>query len=313
MKKQLTILFAMSLFLLSACNNDKKKDNGEKTGNDSSSTNVKSDNAEPKKDVPALEKGKFPFEFPVVEKVNAAKGDKIFAVNITLVMNDYNKGKSTFGTQYLLSTMDEPGEKESKVSFVTPSLVPNSGIVVIPKGQTAKVGDIVAGKWAVNLTRGIVTNASNPKAPKVTFIGLGWDNPAKADDNKTPIGQFEYTLKEGEFMVISKDFDPGTCCAVKKGNEWSLMDVFRAEGDMVMGTIFTEFTAVKKTDCVAIPLKGNFKVGDDVYAPWVGKMSPGKVTKIDTKMGRITIKFKESFQGEKVLSFGQIIKDLPKL
>jgi hypothetical protein len=310
MKKHFTFIFALTLFVLTSCKNDKPKEGTDKNVSDSTSTKTESE--ETKSNTKALEKGKFPFEFPVVEKLNAAKGDKVFAVNMKLVMNDYNAGKTTIGTQYLLSTVEEPGEKESKINFVSADVIPNSGIVVIPKGQTAKVGDIVAGKWAVNLTRGIVTDASNPKSPKVTFIGLSYDNPAKADDKKTGIGQYQYTLTENEFMIISKDFDPGSCCAVKKDGKWSLMDVFKAEGDMVMGTIFTEFTAVKKSDCIAIPLKGNFKVGDQVYAPWVGKMSVGKITKIDSKMGRITVKFDDKVKGEKVVSFGQVIKDLPK-
>jgi hypothetical protein len=41
-------------------------------------------------------------------------------------------------------------------------------------------------------------------------------------------------------------------------------------------------------------------------------MSVGKITKIDSKMGRITVKFDDKVKGEKVVSFGQVIKDLPK-
>ena len=310
--KTYKILFAAALAgSLISCGGAKPADETKKDGTDTTAS-TKDATKEDGPKVAPLEKGKFPFEFPVVEKISAAAGDNVFAVNMKLVTNDYNAGKKSFGTQYLLYTLSEPGEKESKVKFVSDEVVPNSGIVVIPKGQTAKVGDIVAGKWAVNLTRGIVTNASNPKAPKVTFIGLSWDNPAKAEDKKTGIGQFEYTLKENEFMVISKDFDPGTSCAVKKDGAWKYMNVFKAEGDMVMGTIFVEFTAVKKSDCVAIPLKSNFKVGDSVYAPWVGSMSKGKITNVNAKMGRYTVKFDEGSKGENVVSFGDVIKDLPK-
>jgi hypothetical protein len=306
MKNQKMIFAAAVALSLFACGGDKnaeEKQSGETTKTEESTKE------EPK--ATTLEKGKFPFEFPVVEKINAAAGQNVFAVNMKLVMNDYNAGKTNFGTQYLLSTVSEPGEKESKIKFVSEEMVPNSAIVVIPKGQTAKVGDIVAATWAVNLTRGIVTNASDPKAPKVTFIGLDWDNPAKADDKKTSIGQYEYTLKENEFMVISKDYDPGSSCAVKKDGKWSHMNVFNTVGDMVLGTIFVNFTAVNKADCIPIPLKTNFKVGDNVWAPWTGSMSKGKVTKVNAKMGRYTVKFDESSKGEKVISFGDVIKDLP--
>lgn len=307
LKLLLLSFIAVLLFFCGSANNTEEKETKETS---SVKEEVKKEDGSK---ITPLEKGKFPFKYPVAKKINAAAGDNVFAVNMKLVLNDYNAGKTTFGTQYLLYTLLEAGDKESKIKFVNEEVVPNSGIVVIPKGQTAKVGDLVAGKWAVNLTRGIVTNASNPKAPKVTFIGLDWDNPAKAEDKKTGIGQFEYTLNENEFMVISKDFDPGSSCAVIDGSKWKLMNVFNSTEDMVLGTIFIKFTAVKKSDCIAIPLKTNFKVGDPVWAPWVGSMSKGKISNVNAKMGRYTLKFDESSKGEKVVSFGDVIKDLPEL
>jgi hypothetical protein len=307
MKKSI-ILFAIALVLiLQSCSNAKndQKENGENAQDKTTGTE--------KSEQKGSDQGKFPFYFPVVEDLNASKGDNVFAVNMKLVNNAVKEGKTTFGTQYLFAQIEEVGKKESKINFVDVYAVPNAGIVVIPKGQNVKVGDIVAGKWAVNLTRAIVTDVSNPKEPKANFIGIDWNNPAKAEDRKTGIGQFEYTLKENEFMLISKDFDPGSACAVKDNGKWKHMNIFNSVGDMVMGTIFVNFTAVKKSDCVAIPLKTNYKVGDSVWAPWVGTMSKGKITNVNAKMGRYTIKFDESSKGEKVIAFGDVIKDLPEL
>jgi hypothetical protein len=307
MKKSI-ILFSIALALiLQSCSNAKndQKENGENALDKTTVTE--------KSEQKGSDQGKFPFDFPVVEDLNASKGDNVFAVNMKLVNNAVKEGKTTFGTQYLFAQIEEVGKKESKINFVDVYAVPNAGIVVIPKGQNVKVGDIIAGKWAVNLTRAIVTDVSNPKEPKANFIGIDWNNPAKAVDRKTGIGQFEYTLKENEFMLISKDFDPGSACAVKENGKWKHMNVFNSVGDMVMGTIFVNFTAVKKSDCVAIPLRTNYKVGDSVWAPWVGTMSKGKITNVNAKMGRYTIKFDESSKGEKVIAFGDVIKDLPEL
>lgn len=258
-----------------------------------------------------LEPGKFPFDFPVVESTDAKEGDKVFAVNMGLIKNSLKKGDKTFQTQYLICTMGKPGSKESDIKFVSAEKVPNSGIIKIPANESVKVGDIVAGVWAVNMTRGIIVDANGPKA---VMIGIGYDNPAKADDKQTPIGQYAYTLKKGEFINITniKEFAPSSCCAVKKDGSWRLMEVFKAEGDKVMGTIFTEFTAVNKSDCVPIPLKPDFKVGDEVYAPWVGGMYKGKCTKIDEKNGRVTVDFGDNVKGVKVLAFGEVIKSLPE-
>lgn len=282
----------------------KSSDNSSNSENDSKSQETK--------ETVKLEPGKMPFDFPVIEKTDAQPGENVFYINMKLIANDLAAGKNTFGTQYLIGKLKEAGEKESIIDFVGDNKVPNSGIIRIPKNENVKVGDILAAKWAVNMTRAIVVDA-NPSAPKAVMIGITYDNPAKADDKKTPIGQFAYTLTPGEFINITNkgDFAPASCCAVKKSGQWKLMDIFRAEGDKVMGTIFTEFTAVPKSDCVPIPLKPNFKEGDDVMAPWVGTFAKGKVTKIDNKNGRITVKFEQSYQGEKVLAFGEVIKSLP--
>ncbi|MBW2529245.1 MAG: hypothetical protein JRI23_34030 [Deltaproteobacteria bacterium] len=255
-----------------------------------------------------LEPGKFHFDFPVVDKTEAKEGDKVFFVNMKLIRNELEKGKKPSGTQFLIGTMGKPGDKESIVKSATEDTVPNSGIVPIPAGQTAKVGDIVAGRWAVNLTRGYVTDASDPKKPKAIFIGLGYDNPAKAEDKKTGIGQYEYQLEENEFMVISKPYDPGTACAHKDGSKHKLFQVWRAEGDMVIGKEFTTFKAVKKADCKPIPLKPDYKVGDEVYVPWVGTMAKATITKVGK--GRFGVKYESGSKDEKMISFGEVIDKL---
>ena len=260
-----------------------------------------------------LEPGAMPFEFPIIENTDAKPGENVFYINMGLIMNDLAEGRDKFSTQFLIGKLKKAESKESIVEFTEENKIPNSGIIRIPPNETVKVGDILAAKWAVNMTRAIVVDA-NPSAPKAIMIGITYDNPAKADDKTTPIGQYAYTLKPGEFINITNkgDFAPSSCCAVKRDGGWSLMEVFRAEGDRVMGIIFTEFTSVPKSDCVPIPLKPDFKEGDTVMAPWVGAFYKGKVTKIDNKNGRITVKFDASHQGEKVLAFGEVIKSLPE-
>jgi hypothetical protein len=250
-----------------------------------------------------------PFEFPAVAKTDAKAGQNAFALNMKLIRNDFNAGKKSFGTQFLLVTVKEPGDKASLVSFVGDDKVPNSGIIAIPAKVKLKKGDIVAAKWAVNMTRGIVVDA-NPKAPKVKFIGIDYDNPAKADDKKTGIGVFDYTVTPGEILPISKPYDPASSCAVKQADgSYKVMEIFRAVGDRVMGIVFTDFTSVKKADCIALPLKPKYKVGAVVWAPWVGNMSKGKITAID--VGRFKVKFDESFKKEAMVAFGDVIDKLP--
>jgi hypothetical protein len=266
----------------------------------------------PAKTVPikadGLTPGTFHFDFPVIETTHVKAGDKVFYVNMKLIRNALKKGRKMIGTQILFGSVVQPGSKESIIKTATKDTVPNTGIISIPPGQIAKVGDIVVGKWAVNMTRGYITDASNPKAPKAIFIGLTYDNPAKASDKKTGIGQFEYTLKENEFMVISKAYDPGTACVYKEGKRSKLFQVWRAEGDMLLGKAFTTFKAVKKSECKPIPLKTNYKKGDKVFAPFIGTMSPAKVIKVGK--GRYGVQFEKGSKSKKMISFGEVINKL---
>jgi len=229
-----------------------------------------------------------------------------------LIRNALADGKTSFQTQYLLGTMKTPGDKESGVKFVSEDMIPNSGIVRIAPDQTAKKGDIIIGEWGASMFRGIVVDAKDPKAPKAIFIGLSHDNPAKADDGKTGIGQFAFQLKAGEWNHIENAYDPGTSCALKVDKGYKLVQVFRASGDKLIGTQFTEFKAVPKADCIALPVKPTYKVGTVVWAPWVGTMTKGKITKVDT--GRYNIKW-ESGGSDEMIAFGDVIDEagLPPL
>lgn len=254
-----------------------------------------------------LAPGAFHFEFPIVEKIDAKKGQEIFYVNMKILRNELAKGEEPGGTQMLIGTMVEPGEKESVVEGVGNVTIPNAGIVPIPPGEEAKVGDVVVGKWAVNMTRGYVTDATDPKKPKVIFIGIDYDNPAKAEDEKTGIGQYEYQLDENQFMVISEPYDPGTACVYEDGGRHKLFEVWRAEGDWLIGEAFTKFRPIKKADCKPIPIKPDYQVGDEVYVPFVGSMTKAKITKVGK--GRYGVK-RDGKDEEEMVSFGEVIDEL---
>lgn len=256
-----------------------------------------------------LADGDLPFEMPAMAKTDAKAGEPVFVLNMKLIRNAWDAGKRDgFPTQFLLATMKTPGAQTSVVHFVDDETVPNVGIIRIPKLGKLKKGDIVAGKWAVNMTRGVVVDP-NPKAPKVRFIGLAADNPAKADDKTTGIGMYDYTLAPGELMVISKPYDPASACALKQGSDYKVMQVFRASGDRVMGIVHTDLVSAKKADCIPLPIKPTYKVGQVVWASWVSTMAKGTITKVD--VGRYQVKFEKTFMGEPLVSFGEVIDKLP--
>lgn len=170
--------------------------------------------------------------------------------------------------------------------------IPNYLVIPVAPGQTAKKGDIVLAPWhhGGSMMRAIVLDDKDPSKPKVNFIDVDWENPAKGD-NGVGYGQEETVLEPNTFVVLSNAMSSGTTIAVKEGNDWKERVVVKSAGDKVM--IFDsmyKIYVVNKADCKAIEVKPTCKAGDEVMAPWVGTFKKTKVIKVDNKYGRVYVK-----------------------
>ncbi len=312
MKKTIFLLAAIGS--LTACGNkgDKNATDNKTTASTSTTTPANTDKPkeeekkpEPPKEVelPKLEAGQLFVDFPVVETLKAAVGDKVIAVsadNLKLHHRKFVENDPSGNQIYLQAggfTIVELGAKESKVKseYGQPELIPNAVIAVIPKTYKAKVGDKVA--VFLDASKGVrialITDISDPANPKAHILDMSSFTVTKGEDKKpTGATQEPKALKAGDLLPVSKPFDPGTYCLVKEGDRYDILQVLRVEGERVVGIKHT-LVAFNKSECSPIPVSPKLKVGDAVWAAGSGVSNAysGKVTFIDAKNGYCLIQF----------------------
>jgi hypothetical protein len=306
----LCVAIACSL-TFSNCGKKKEKENEKKEAN-------AKDNKKDEKTALQLEAGKTPWDdFPIIE-TKAKEGEYVLAVNHTAWESILKAEKPKEQTVILYSgTMSKVGNAESQVNFMgTEKPLPNALIVPIPKGQSAKVGDVVLTWWQTGsgMQRAIVTDASNPKEPIVRYLDLSWDNPAKDSKSGKGIGQTEYKLKPDSFVVLNSPFQQGGSIAAKQGNDWNSVKVISMGKGKVLTLGFAGRVDVyDRKDCYTVPIKPNVKVGDKVQAVFVGKFKDATVTEVNKKMGMVGVKFDKLGDKVSYLSYGEIVPASSKL
>jgi hypothetical protein len=249
---------------------------------------------------------KFPFDFPKTDTI-AKKGEHVLVPSYNWLVDAMQKDPTKVTMIWYAQKMEEPGEEMSEVKYMSNTKkVPNAYIVPIPAGGTAKKGDIVLTWWQTGsgMQKAIVTDATDPKAPKVRYLDLKYDNPAKDSKSGKSIGQTDYEIKPDTFYPINAPMSPGTSVTI--GTDMKLGQVIRVKDDKVFVKMFAGKVGVfPRADVKGIPIKPNVKAGDKVKAPFVGGFSDAEVTKVDADIGRVWVKF--SSGSEAVVAFGEII------
>lgn len=254
----------------------------------------------------------FPFkDFPAVE--TTAKAGEVVLVPSYLWLQQANvNGPDKTTMIWYSQTMSAPDKEMSEVDFMSEKRkVPNAYIVAIPAGAKAKKGDIVLTWWqsGSGMNRAIVTDDANPAEPVVRYLDIGYDNPAKSRDGKTGIGQMEEKLKPNSFVKINNTLEPGTSIAIQDGANMKHAQVIRVAGDKVFVSEGAGRIAVyDKSRCTPLPVKSAAKAGETVKAVWAGSsFQSGTVTKVDSKIGRVFIKFDLDGK-ERAVAFGDVMK-----
>jgi hypothetical protein len=308
MKKKFWML-GMGAILLTSCG-------GAEEGSDSTNTNETEDTTSTLAETEELAEDGPIDPFPDFPKgsITASTGDYVLTPSLKW-QQDATSGDAESQTFiFYHAKMSEPGDGYSKVDFTFDGEqeIPNYMIVPIKSGQTAKKGDILLTWWqsGSGMKRAVVTDDSNPAEPIANYIDLDWDNPATGDDGKS-IGQQKHQLKPGSFHVLTSEWAPGTTVAVKKGADYKAATIIAVSGDKVLTCGFAGKMAMySKSECTAVPVVPNVKVGDVVQAPWVGTFKSVKVQKVDKAMGRVWTD--DPFSDEPmVIPFGDIATNLP--
>lgn len=297
MSKKLFLLLSIGLLSVNlfACN--KKAEEAVKTSETAPITETKTETEE------AIKPGEVPFDFPEIA-TEAKTGEYVLApsrVSIDSEIKDYKKDKSQAGFVFYNATVVAPGEIETKVKeLLEETMIPNSLIIPIKAGQTAKTGDLVLTWWqsGSGMKRAMVIEGG--KEPKIFYL----------DDTNS-----EDTLKADSFNILSTDWQTGTSVACKETSsdtDYTLAIAVNASSDKILtigwGGIMTVYT---KSNCLAVPRTVNVKAGDKIYVAPYSTFKEATVVSVDASKGLVKASYE--FGGEMTeedFSFGDILLSL---
>lgn len=270
--------------------------------NNSTANNAATAKAPEKKEekpVVTLKPGEVPFDGMSNVATTAKAGEIVLTIDESKIAEIAGGAKDPTAI-YQNRVMVTPGELESEVedSFKKKYKVANAYIIAVPKGQKAKVGDVVLTWWQSGggMMRGYVTEAANPAEPTVRYLGM---SPREDKSDK---------LKPDSFIVVNNEWAPGAPVLSKDANGTEFAYVLRVNGDKVLISGFARKLRVRaKADLTPIPYKPAFKVGDEVKAAFFASFDPATVVAIDPKAGKVTVKRKTGDE-QKDLDFGEVTK-----
>ncbi len=286
---------------LTCCGNKNKVENSNKAN----STEISADSGT----VSKLDL--FPWDFPKEFKLEGVElGQEVLAPSG--YKNAIEKNKDLLDNSnvfYNFTVTRVPNNKTLFIKMFGDEFeIPNPLVIPIPKGQKAKVGDIVLTWWqsGSGMQRAIVTDASDPETPKVCYLDLNYEDDGKGFANEHANEQ----LKPNSFLVMKNgEWMSGATVAVMDDGEWKKATILNVTDDKVLVIGFIgKIKAYKRSDCKLIPLVPEYKVGDHVKAVFLtGFANDYKVTKIDQKIGRVWVEHRGKIEPKSIL---EVVKDL---
>jgi hypothetical protein len=305
MKKHFFLAIALPVaFALTSCggsSKDNKKDNNE---NQQPETEVVEAEPEPEVKEPA-----FPWDFPEgIKNEGLAEGQQVLSIH-SFYPNALKEKKDPANEGYIFynATLSEIGDTKSKVkSFGDAIEMPNSLIIPLPEGQTAKKGDIILTWWQTGsgMQRAIVTDASDPTAPKVDYLDLNYKDDGKGFANEHANEQ----IKPNTFVVLKDgEWQPGAQIVVTGDDSYEVGTLVSSTDDKVLLKCFAgKIQVFDKADCIVLPLRQNLKPGDEVRAIFTSYLKDGyKVKKVDEKIGRVWV---EGGFGDAIVNILEVLK-----
>lgn len=303
MKKTFILAIALPLtFALTNCggnSKDNKKDNNE--------------NQQPETEVvetePEVKEPAFPWDFPEgVQNEGLAEGQQVLSIHSfypKALQEKENPANETF--IFYNATLSEVGETKSKVhSFGEDIEMPNALIIPLPAEQKAQKGDILLTWWqsGSGMERAIVTDASDPTAPKVDYLDLSYKDDGTGFANEHANEQ----LKPNTFVVLKDGaWQPGAQILVTGNGSYEVGTLISCTDDKVLLKCFAgKIKVFNRADCTVVPLHQNLKPGDEVMAIFTSSLKDGyKVKKVDEKIGRVWV---EGGFGDAIVNILEVYK-----
>ncbi len=298
MKTILFTAFVGTSVLLSACGGPAA--NTSNNGSAANTAAAKAPASPEAKPAVTLKPGEVPFDGMSNVGTTAKAGEHILCLDARAAQEIASKPIADASGIFYNRKMSAPGEFESEIDdFGKKVMVPNAYIIALPKGQKAKVGDIVLTWWQSGggMFRAIVTEAANPAEPTVRYLGM---SPREDKSDK---------LKPDTFVVLKDAWQPGSMVAAKTADgKTEAAMIIRVNGDKVLIRGFAgKMKVVPKADLTPVPSNPNVKAGDKVKAAFFANFDDGVVVSVDAAAGKITVK-KEPGTDQKALDFGEVQK-----
>lgn len=255
----------------------------------------------------------WPWDFPMSTGEQFTDGELVLAP-YTYYKAAIDKGEDLTekGLIFYNTNLVKAGADKSVVNYKEDYELPNSLIIGIPEGVTAKKGDVLLTWWqsGSGLKRAIVRDDSNPAQPKVDYLDMKLDPGSKvnfADDHANE------ELKPNSFIVLHDgQWEPGAQLACKdERGRWLAAKLIKATDDKVLVLGFSDRVAVyPKSDCKLIPLSDEgIKAGDKVYGLFVAEYQPDyTVEKVDNERGRVYVT--NNMGKQEILSILEVTKVL---
>lgn len=186
------------------------------------------------------------------------------------------------------------GAEKSVVTYMEDYELPNSLIIGIPEGATAKKGDIVLTWWQTGsgMNRAIVRDDSNPAEPKVDYLDMSMNIDADGNISGFAESHANEQLKPNSFIVLNDgEWQPGAQVAHKNDwDKWVAATLIKATDDKVLVLDLGSKVAVYPREiCKLIPMSDEgMKAGDEVYGV-SGNIYTERfiVEKVDNERGRV--------------------------
>ena len=255
----------------------------------------------------------WPWDFPTSTGEQFTDGQLVLAP-YTYYKGAIDKGEDLTekGLIFYNTNLVKAGADKSVVNYKEDYELPNSLIIGIPEGVTAKKGDVLLTWWqsGSGLKRAIVRDDSDPAQPKVDYLDMKLDPGSKvnfADDHANE------ELKPNSFIVLHDgQWEPGAQLAYKdERGRWIAAKLIKATDDKVLVLGFSDRVEVHpKSDCKLIPLTDEgIQPGDKVYGLFVAEYQPDyTVEKVDKERGRVYVT--NNMGKQEILSILEVTKVL---
>ncbi len=295
-KPDLYVALLIAGLILTSC--DKKQDNKKSDSWKKASTQSRN-------------KGKIPFNYPVVKSIHAQKGDYVLAPLQSLIEKGFEIGGNKIAFVWYAGQVIEAGEGESRVKLLTGQemIIPNSLILRIKQKEKAELRDIVLTwhKSKKTMQRAYVAGIEENKTLLVHYLDDNLNNPGI-------LRQPTHELDERTYYTLTQEMEPGTSVICKSRGTYKQGTLIRqVDGKILLAGFAGKISIHPENQCTSLPVHIAAKPGDTVYFPYFGQFIKGKVLRILHHLGQYLVehKFGGKTKREKV-PFGDVIKSLPE-